>query len=222
MPKKDGSPCGWFTREESCPFHRTTEEQEAERARRETQQEQHRLRVAEDRESHRLGLIGILTVACPHCGVPAAELCRAPKGTRQRTLHQARRKLSGWKEPGSFVLQSYSYRKPGYEPPLDADLAAVLNDPLEDRTADASVRFEREQREADERRVLEARRKLWLVSGHREEQISMAVCSRCGANPGEECQSGGRLMLRSHSERLDAAMAAENVGLDLSCGVSAD
>ncbi|MFE1876406.1 hypothetical protein ACFW9N_37030 [Streptomyces sp. NPDC059496] len=222
MPKKDGSPCGWFTREEPCPFHRTPDEQEAERVRRETEQEQHRLRVAEDRENHRLGLVGILTVACPHCGAPAAELCRAPKGTRQRTLHLARRKLSGWTGPGSFVLQSYSFREPGYEPPLDADLGAVLNDALEDRTAVALVCFEREQREAEEGRVREARRKLWLVSGHREEQISTAACTRCGANPGEECQPGGRLTLRSHLERLDAAMAAEDTGRNLVCDESSD
>ncbi|MFF5705528.1 hypothetical protein ACFY7H_24005 [Streptomyces sp. NPDC012794] len=32
MPKKDGSPCGWLTREEPCPYHVTPEQHASERA----------------------------------------------------------------------------------------------------------------------------------------------------------------------------------------------
>ncbi|MEU9246945.1 hypothetical protein [Streptomyces sp. NPDC048385] len=212
LPKRDGSPCGWNTSQEPCPYHPTPEALQREEERKQAEQER-RLQAEKKRrqasERLRQNVVQILSVRCPHCSAPSASLCTAPKGGVVRTLHLARRKLAGVSGPASFVLEATDLYTPAVdEPPLDADLRALLNDPLEDCTEEATRRYYCEEQEAAERKMAAAQRAMWLAGGNREDLIRQQPCPACDAEPPAVCDQRGWPRGQFHTERIDAAMAA--------------
>ncbi|EPH46634.1 hypothetical protein STRAU_0298 [Streptomyces aurantiacus JA 4570] len=186
------------------------------------QREHERQQVAEERKrvaeeerqretgDRRLNLIGILSVACPHCMVPAAALCQSPQGLVVRPLHRARRQLAGVHWPKEFVVEATNiYTLRVAQPPLDADPREILGDPLEDRTPQAEQRYALEQQEEARRKLHEAQRSLWLASSPREDAISAQPCPVCHVRPQTACVHDGKRRKRPHVERVDAAMACE-------------
>ncbi|WP_329625927.1 hypothetical protein OG357_38485 (plasmid) [Streptomyces sp. NBC_01255] len=209
-PKKTGSPCGWVVAESPCPFHVTPQEKEAEQTRKEQAAEKLRTEIAQDRAERRDALIDILSVTCPHCGAPAAVLCKTPKGQSQRGLHKARRQLADWNWPKEFLLQSYAYGRPKeVPPPLDGDLRAILDDPLTDRTAEMNDEFQKKKQAEAERKLQALQRDVWLAAAHRDEALAAVPCPHCSAAPGSPCTGSGRKHSRTHPQRVDAAMAAD-------------
>ncbi len=213
QPKKDGTPCGWIITNSPCAVHLTPEDLERERKRQEEAAE--RARVAEHErqaqtEVRRANLITILSVTCPHCSVPAGELCQNPQGAIVRPLHQARRKLAGVLEPKEFVIEARNFYTPKVEePPLDGDVRALLGDPLKDRTTEASARFAVEEREAAEAKVQKAHRQLWLASACRDQTVAEVPCPLCGATACSPCVVEGKELKRPHPQRVDEAMARD-------------
>ncbi|MFD3728787.1 hypothetical protein [Streptomyces sp. NPDC058671] len=209
-PKKDGTPCGWVVAESRCPFHLTPEEKEAERLRKEEEAERERVRVAEDRAERRRGLIDILSVSCPHCEAPAAELCMNPTGKLQRGFHKARRQLADCDWPKEYELQSYAYDRPKeVPPPLDGDLRKVLDDPLTDRTAEMNAAYVKRKEADSERKLQELRRAAWLAAEPRDETVAAVSCPQCAAVPQAPCTGSVRKYRQVHLQRVDVAMAAE-------------
>lgn len=210
QPKKDGSPCGWVVTESPCPFHLTPEEEAAARRREEEAAEKRRVRLAEDRAAHRAGLVRILSVTCPHCGVRAATLCRNPQGRPQRGLHKARRRLADCDFPKDFALESYVHgRPPAVPPPLDSDPRAVLDDPLVDRTDEMSRAYQERQRAEAAHRLRAAQRTAWLAAAPRDEAVEAVSCPECSAARGSPCTGWARRFSRAHTGRVDVAMAAD-------------
>ncbi|MFD4481595.1 hypothetical protein ACFWPU_36550 [Streptomyces sp. NPDC058471] len=220
QPKKSGEPCRWDITREPCRVHLSHEDQERERMRQEAEAER-RKELEEQRqrqtEERRLGLISILSVACPHCLAPAAALCRSRRGSVTRPLHRARRQLAGVPGPKEFVIEATSFHRLRVpEPPLDGDLRALLDDPLLDRTAQTEQRFAAEQHEAAQRKMDEAQRDLWLAADSREDVVRAQPCPACDAAPGAACQQFGKPFRRRwHAERIDAAMACSAIHDDV-------
>lgn len=214
QPKKNGHPCRWNTLQEPCRAHptpealkRQQEQQEAEQRRR-REAEAGRQRATAER---RRNLIAILSVVCPHCHVPAASLCRSPKGATVRGLHRARRDLAGVSHPRDYVVEASNlYTQRVDEPPLDADPRTVLDDPLHDRTETATQRRNAELHEAAQEETAAARRKLWLTAEDRTAAIMTQQCAACGAEAALACGDvAGKRRRHFHPLRIDAAMAAE-------------
>ncbi|WP_245236019.1 zinc finger domain-containing protein [Streptomyces durhamensis] len=210
QPKKDGSPCGWNTTQEVCPYHPTPDALQREHERKQAEQERRRQAEEErqqESELRRLDLIQILSVRCPHCSASAAALCCGPKGGVVRTLHKARRQLAGVSGPKSFVIEATNqYTRTVDEPPLDADLRSLLSDPLKDRTKEASARYYLEEQGAAERKVAAAQRALWLAGGDRADLVRAQPCPTCHAGPPTACDQRGWRHGQFHTERIDAAM----------------
>ncbi|MET9535743.1 hypothetical protein ABZY02_35200 [Streptomyces sp. NPDC006649] len=210
QPKKDGSPCGWIITTSPCAVHLTPEDLERERLHQEREEERAsaaEVQRNENTEVRRRNIIAILSVTCPHCSVPAGELCRNPQGVLVRVFHRARRLLAGVSGPKDFVIEATSpYHMVVTQPPLDADLRELLGDPLEDRTAEATVRFVAEVEEAAERKLQKARRELWLASAPRDQEVTAVACTVCGVPEGVACVREGKLVKRAHPERIDHAM----------------
>ncbi|MFF8595227.1 hypothetical protein ACF061_28050 [Streptomyces sp. NPDC015220] len=212
LPKRNGFPCGWNTASEPCPYHPTPEALQREQEHQEAEQERRRQAEEQRRDATerlRMNLIKILSVRCPHCSAPAASLCNTPRGLATRTLHKARRSLAAVSEPRSFVLEATNFYTPTVpEPPLDADLRSLLNDPLEDCTEEATQRYDREQQEAAAQKMAAAQRTVWLACEDRTALITAQPCSVCGAEPSDECDQHGWPRGQFHTVRIDAAMTA--------------
>ncbi|MGI5405201.1 zinc finger domain-containing protein [Streptomyces chartreusis] len=215
QPKKNGHPCRWNTVRDPCPVHPTP--QALKRQQEQQQAEEERRRQAEldrqqDTEVRRRNLIAILSVVCPHCHVPAASLCRSPKGSTVRGLHSARRQLAGVGHPREYVVEARSiYTHRVEEPPLDADPRTVLGDPLHDRTGAATRRRNAELHEAARQEMAAARRKLWLAGDDRTREVMAQPCPDCGAKAASPCTNAAGMRRKDyHAERVDAAMAAQD------------
>lgn len=216
QPKQNGEPCRWDTRSEPCMAHPTPEQLERQRTEERAAQERRR-QAEEDRqhetEQRRQGLIQILSVRCPQCSAPAASLCRAPKSGTVRTLHHARRKLAGTNEPKTFVIEATNCYTPRVaEPPLDMDPRALLDHPLEDRTAEATRRYHEAEQQAADWKMAAARRAVWLAAEDRTLLIRAQACPTCCAVPDAPCDRQGRFRNRFHDERTDAAMRKSLAG----------
>lgn len=211
LPKKNGQPCRWRLSESPCEHHRTPAQQEEQTLREKRAEQQAReaeeRRQAEDTQ-RRLDLIAILSVSCSHCGAPTASLCRNPRGIPVRPLHAIRRRLAGVPQgPKEFALYGNYYRPDAGEPAMDASLREVLDDPLEDRTKEASDRYGKEQEAAAQARAHTAKRQWWLNVEPRREVILEVDCTQCDAAMGEPCRNGSKELWRLHTERADLAMA---------------
>ncbi|MGW1785552.1 zinc finger domain-containing protein [Streptomyces sp. NPDC002143] len=177
-----------------------------------------RTAAAAGQRQRRENLIEILSVACPHCGAATAALCSSPKGVPVRALHQARRALAGVFLPKEFVLEEYSFHSGGKapHPPLDGNPREILGHVLPDKTAQAEPRHAQEQQEAAERKLLRARRELWLASAPRKDAVSAQTCPACGTTPHTPCIPSGRgRSQQPHAERVDAAMEADITDTDV-------
>ncbi|MEU9298507.1 hypothetical protein [Streptomyces sp. NPDC048266] len=209
-PKKDGSPCGWVVTDSPCPYHLTPEEKKAEQDRKEERERQERERIVKDRAERREELIEILSVSCPHCSAQSAELCADPKGKTQRAFHKARRQLADCNWVKEYTLQSYTYGRLEEDPPsLNGDPREMLDDPLTDRTAQMTAAHLKRRRKEAERKLQELLRAAWLAAEPRDEAVAAVACAQCGAAPQTQCGGGLRKFKRAHSQRVDAAMAAE-------------
>ncbi|MFF6794322.1 hypothetical protein ACFY9C_35230 [Streptomyces filamentosus] len=216
-PKKNGAPCGWVVTDSPCPYHLTPEQKKAEQDRKEEEERRERERIAKDRAERREELIEILSVSCPHCSTPTAKLCVDPKGKFQRAFHKARRQLADCDWVKEYELQSYMYgRLKEDPPPLNGDPREVLDDPLTDRTAQMTAAYLKRRQEEAERKLQELRRAAWLAAEPRDEAVAAVACPQCEAVPQTQCRGGIRKFKRAHSQRVDAAMAAEGSPVEIS------
>ncbi|MBK3584779.1 hypothetical protein JHN49_13990 [Streptomyces sp. MBT57] len=184
---------------EDAERQRLHAEEQAEQARTAEQQRQ------EETVQRRSRLISIFSVECPHCSSSAGEICRSPAKKPQRTIHQARQKLAGVQTPEFRIEATSPYKRNVPEPALDSDLRVLLGDPLEDRTQEASARFELEQQHAAELRLHKARHGLWLATGGAAQAIEELPCERCGAEAGSHCNGPCGVPKHPHKERVRAA-----------------
>jgi hypothetical protein len=112
--------------------------------------------------------------------------------------------------PNTFVIEATNNYTPTVpEPPLDADPRKLLNEPLEDRTQEATLRYQREQQQEAEKKMAKARRGVWLAAEDRRHLIAAQPCPTCHAELAEPCDRLGRFRNRFHDARIDAAMDAE-------------
>ncbi len=212
QPKKNGTPCGWVITTSPCAVHLSPEELERERVRQEEQAQRDREaeQARQDRTLvRRQNLVLIFSVECRHCSAPAGELCRNPRGAKIRPIHQARRRLAGVHEPKEFVIEARDHSWPLQrvdEPPLDGSLRLLLDDPLEDRTAEASEWLQAEEEEEAQQKLHKAQRDLWLLSEPREQAVAAVPCRLCGAPAETPCAGKGKFGRKPHTERVDDAM----------------
>ncbi|MGW0885304.1 zinc finger domain-containing protein [Streptomyces sp. NPDC002671] len=212
QPRKDGEPCRWDTSREPCRAHPSPEALKRRQAEEQAAQER-RKRAEEERrhetERRRRNIIMILSVRCPHCTAPAGRLCQSPKGDTVRSLHQARRKLAGVDGPKAFAIEAANFYTPTVpEPPLDGDLRELLGDPLEDHTEQATRRYLAEQQHTAARKMLAARREMWLAEADRTAEITAQPCPTCNAEQSTPCERTARWHNPFHEARVDIAMTA--------------
>lgn len=218
QPRKDGEPCRWDTSREPCRAHPSPEALKRQQAEEQAAQERRERAEAERRDEtakRRRNIITILSVRCPHCSAPAGFLCKSPKGDSVRNLHQARRKLAGVDSPKAFVIEATSFYTPAVpEPPLDCNPRKLLGNPLEDRTEQATRRYLAEQQHTAERKMLAARRDVWLAQADRTAEITGHPCPTCDAAPSTPCRRTVPWRSPFHDARVDIAMTASDTAVD--------